>query len=148
MRGSDRQLVPRDAHGRNLGSFHADLFVSCEAADRRGDAAHFPTIVIEVLSSHVGAEFTRKKDAYLGSARLADYYVVDSTRRYVARYFWALTAQTRGRLFTAEYRRGPVPVPALGLALTFDELYAGTSVPTILHPIQSDDEEASKIELD
>ena len=74
--------------------------------------------------------------------------VVDSTRRYVARYFWALTAQTRGRLFTAEYRRGPVPVPALGLALTFDELYAGTSVPTILHPIQSDDEEASKIELD
>lgn len=149
VRGSDRKLVPRDIRGRDLGSFYADLFVSCEPADRRGDAAHFPTIVIEVLSSHVGAEFTRKKDAYLGSARLTDYYVIDSTRRYVARYFWAPEVEERGRLFIAEYRRGPLPVPALGLELTFEQIYAGTSVPSIIHPIRPDDQEAaSQIRLD
>jgi Uma2 family endonuclease len=86
VRGSDRKLVPRDAHGRDLGSFYADLFISCAPEDRRGGAAHFPTIVVEILSQHGGSEFTRKKEAYLRSARLTDYYIVDSTRRYVFRY--------------------------------------------------------------
>ena len=90
----------------------------------------------------------REKDAYLGSARLTDYYVIDSTRRYVAHYFWPPDAEQRGRLFTAEYRRGPVPVPALGLALAFEQIYAGTSVPSIIHPIRPDGQEASPIRLD
>jgi Uma2 family endonuclease len=141
VRGSDRKLVPRDAKGRDLGSFYADVFVSCEVADRRGAAAHFPTVVVEVLSEHVGSEFTRKKDAYLGSARLAEYYVVDSTRRYVMRFAWAPNRAERTRLVSAEYRRGPVPIPALGLMLTFDEIYAGTDVPAIIHPILPDDQE-------
>jgi Uma2 family endonuclease len=147
VQGSDRKLVPRDVDGNDLGSLYADLFVSCAPEDRRGDAAHFPTLVIEVLSPHVGAEFTRKKEAYLGSARLMDYYIIDSTRRYVFRYAWQPTANGR-RLVTAEYRRGPVPVTTLGLAVTFDQIYAGTNVPAILHPIRSDDEEDAEVILD
>jgi Uma2 family endonuclease len=147
VQGSDRKLVPRDSRGNDLGSFYADLFVSCAPEDRRGDAAHFPTLVVEVLSSHVGAEFTRKKEAYLGSPLLMDYYIIDSTRRYVFRYAWPQRAD-RGRLMTAEYRRGPVPIPKLGLAVSFEQIYAGTSVPAILRPIRSDDDEETEIVLD
>lgn len=146
VRGADRKLIPRNEDGIDLGSFYADLFVSCAPEDRRGAAAHFPTVVIEVLSSHVGAEFTRKRDAYLGSARLADYLIVDSTRRAVVRYAWAPKADGR-QLITAEYRRGPVPIPSLGLTLSFEDIYAGIVVPAILHPIQSDEED-TPIQLD
>jgi Uma2 family endonuclease len=141
VRGSDRKLVPRDAHGRDLGSFYADLFISCAPEDRRGGAAHFPTIVVEVLSQHGGSEFTRKREAYLRSARLTDYYIIDSTRRYVFRYSRPERAEDRGRIFTAEYHRGPVPVPALGLRIAFEQLYAGTLVPSILNPIGVDEEQ-------
>jgi Uma2 family endonuclease len=140
VQGSDRKLVPRDVDGNDLGSFYADLFVSCAQDDRRGDAAHLPTLVIEVLSAHVGPEFTRKKEAYLGSARLTDYLIIDSTRRYVLRFAWSSASNGR-HLVTAEYRHGPISVPTLGLTLTFDQIYAGTDVPAILHPIRSDDEE-------
>ena len=144
VRGSDRKVVPRDAHGRDLGSFYADLFISCAPEDRRGGAARFPTIVFEILSQHGGSEFTRKKEAYLRSARLTDYYIVDSTRRYVFRYS---RSEDRGRIFAAEYHRGPVPVPVLGLAISFEQLYAGTLVPAILYPIGRD-EEQDEITLD
>jgi len=113
VRGSARKLVPRNAAGENLGSLYADLFVSCTAGDRLGDAAHFPTIVVEVLSPHVGMEFTRKKDANLGSAHPNEYYMVDSTRQYVFRYAWTKAGERR-RLFTAEHRRGPFPSPYSG----------------------------------
>jgi Uma2 family endonuclease len=145
---SDRQLVPRNSAGENLGSFYADLFVSCAPEDRTGRAAHFPKIVVEILSAHAGDEFTRKKDAYLGSAVLTEYIIVDSTRRYVVRYAWKEGRADRPRLVTAEYRRGPVPVPTLGLTISFDEIYDGTTVPAILHPISPDDIEDSAIVLD
>jgi hypothetical protein len=74
--------------------------------------------------------------------------VIDSTRCYVARYFWSPDVDQPRRLFTAEFRRGPVPVPALDLTLTFEQIYAGTSVPSIIHPIRPDDQEASPIRLD
>jgi hypothetical protein len=45
------------------------------------------------------------------------------------------------RLVGAEYCRGPVPMHALDLTITFDQIYAGTSVPAILHPIQPAAEE-------
>ena len=72
------------------------------------------------------------------SARLTDYYIVDSTRRYVFRYSRAVENEDRGRIFTAEYHRGPVPVPAFGLTLSFERIYAGTQVPSILYPIRVD----------
>ena len=147
VRGSDRKLVPRDAHGCDLGSFYADLFISCAPEDRRGGAAHFPTIVVEILSQHGGSEITRKREAYLRSARLTDYYIIDSTRRYVFRYSRSERAEDRGRIFTAEYHRGPVPVPTLGLRIAFEQLYAGTLVPAILYPIGVD-EEQNEITLD
>ena len=149
VQGSDRKLVPRDTGGNDLGSFYADLFVSCAPEDRRDDAAHLPTLVVEVLSPHIGAEFTRKKEAYLASARLTDYLIVDSTRRYVFRYAWLSLPTGARRLVTAEYRRGPVTASLFGLAITFDQIYAGTNVPAILHPVRSDDEEEdSEVILD
>ncbi len=147
VRGSDRKLVPRDAQGNDLGSFYADLFVSCAPEDRRGNAAHLPTIVFEVLSLHVGTEFTSKKEAYLRSARLSDYYIVDSTRRYVARYSWSSTGDDRARLMSAEYRHGPVPIPALGCLISFDQMFAGTNVRPIIYPIRSDDRDV-EVSLD
>jgi Uma2 family endonuclease len=147
VRGSDRQLVPRDKENNDLGSFYADLFVSCASEDRIGGAAHFPTVVIEVLSEHSGQEFTRKQRAYLGSAKLRDYVVIESTSRYTHRYSWKMENGVR-RLVYCQQRRGPVDVPSLKVSLTFDEIYAGTSVPAILHPISSADEEESEIILD
>ncbi len=116
--------------------------------DRTGRAAHFPKIVVEILSSHAGDEFTRKKEAYLGSAALAEYVIVDSTRRYVVRFAWKDDKDGGRRLVTAEYRRGPVAVPTLGSTISFDEIYYGTAVPPILHPISPDDTEDSEIVLD
>ena len=55
--------------------------------------------------------------------------------------------EDRGRIFAAEYHRGPVPVPALGLSVTFEQLYAGTLVPAVLYPIGVD-EEQDEITLD
>ena len=147
VQGSDRKLIPRDVDGNDLRSFYADLFVSRAHEDRRGDAAHFPTLVVEVLSAHIDAEFTRKKEAYLGSVQLTDYFIIDSTRRYVWRYAWALE-NGRRRLLTAEYRRGPIAVPTLDLTVTLDQIYAGTDVPAIPHPIRSDDEEDAEVTLD
>jgi Uma2 family endonuclease len=147
VQGSDRKLVPQDANANDLGSFFADLFVSCTPEDRKGSAAHLPTIVIEVVSAHVGSEFMQKKEAYLASARLTDYYVVDSTRRYVLRYTWSTASGTR-RLLTAEYRRGPVPIPALAASISFDAIYRGTEVPAILHPLDIEDGEKTEVEFD
>jgi Uma2 family endonuclease len=130
-----------------IGAFYADLFVSCAAEDRTGGAAHFPSLVVEVLSAHVGTEFTRKKEAYLGSARVVEYLIIDSTHRYVFRYA-LLPHGSTARLVTAEYRRGPVPVSTLGLTVAFDQIYAGTSVPAILHPIRSEGEQAYEVILD
>jgi Uma2 family endonuclease len=145
---SDRRLIPRNVNGQDLGSFYADLFVTCAAEDLDGDAAHFPTLVIEVLSPHIGDEFTRKKTAYLGSGRLIEYIIIDSTRRYVERFAWKSDTSGHRRLVTADYQRGPVPVPTFGLSIAFDQIYAKTKVPAILHPILPDDEEETEIILD
>ncbi len=145
VQGSDRKLVPRDLNGHDLGSFYADIFVSCAAEDRKGNAAHLPALVIEVLSAHVGQEFTHKKEAYLGSAQLLEYLIVDSTRRYVVRYAWQTTANGGRRLLTAEYRHGPVAMSTLGLSATFDTIYAGTNVSSILHPTLPYDEDEAEI---
>jgi Uma2 family endonuclease len=147
VRGSDRKVVPRGADGYDLGSFYADLFVSCASQDRRGEGAHFPMVVIEVLSKRIGEEFTRKKRAYLGSAKLIDYLIIDSTSRYMYRFSWKLENDRR-RLVTCEQRRGLLCVPALGLTISFDQIYAGTDVPAILHPITGNDEDESEIILD
>ncbi len=74
--------------------------------------------------------------------------MVDSTRRYVARYSWPSGSESRDRLYAAEYRRGPVPVPVLGIALTFEQIYAATDVPAILHPIEPEDRNPSEVRLD
>lgn len=123
-------------------------FVSCAPDERRGGAAHFPTIVVEILAQHGGGKFTPEKEAYLRSARLPDYYIVDATRRYVFRYSRAENADDRGRIFAAEYHRGPVTVPAFGRTISFEQTYAGTPVPAILYPIRSDDGNEAEITLD
>jgi hypothetical protein len=41
-----------------------------------------------------------------------------------------------------------VAVPAIGLVITFDQIYAGTNVPAILHSIASEDEDETEIVLD
>ncbi len=69
------------SRGSALGSFYADLFVSCFPDDRKGNAAHFPTLVIEILFEHENGEFTKKRDAYMGSAQIREYVIIDSTRR-------------------------------------------------------------------
>lgn len=132
--------VAGGARGRDLGSFYADLFVSCVLSDRTGKAAHFPTVVVEILSEHMGREFTTKKRAYLGSANLRDYLIVDSTSRCVYRFSWKQDGDRLG-LFTSEQQHGPVGVPSLALDVTFDQIYAGTDVPAIPHPIRPQDEE-------
>jgi hypothetical protein len=39
-------------------------------------------------------------------------------------------------------------VSTLGLTVAFDQIYAGTSVPDILHPIRSEGEQAYEVILD
>jgi Uma2 family endonuclease len=131
LRGSDRKLVPHGERGEALGSFYADLFVSCSAGDRKGGAAHFPTLVIEILSEN--GEFTKKRDAYMASAKIREYVIIDSTRQYAIRYFWH-----NGDFSSSEYYRGPLPLESLGLALTFADIYAGANVPFVLHPVRPD----------
>jgi Uma2 family endonuclease len=133
LRGSDRKLVPHNDRGAALGSFYADLFVSCFPDDRKGNAAHFPTLVIEILSEHENAEFTKKRDAYMGSAKIHEYIIVDSTRQYAIRYEWR-----QSDFLVSEYYRGPVPLNSLNIVLEFSDIYAGTTVPFVIHPIKAD----------
>ena len=141
VRGSDRKLVPKDLHGNALGSFYSDVFVSCTPDDRKGRAAHYPVLVVEILSDHGGGEFTKKRDAYMASARIKEYVIVDSTRQYAICYAW-----TDDRRFTVrEYYRGPLVLRSLDMSLTFSDIYAGTSVPFVLHPVHADDESSSKL---
>jgi Uma2 family endonuclease len=136
LRGSDRQLVPWDANRNPLGSFYADLFVSCSPDDRKGPAAHYPTLVIEILSEHSGGEFTKKRDAYMGSARIHEYLIIDSLRQYAIQYIW------RERQFLVrEYYLGPIAFESLSLLIPFQEIYASTNVPFVLHPIHPDNEQ-------
>ena len=136
VRGTDRKLVPKDAHGNCLGSFYSDLFVSCSPHDRKGPAAHFPILVIEILSDHGGGEFTKKRDAYMASARIKDYAIIDSTRQYAICYSW-----TQDRRFAVrEYYHGPLVLSSLDMAVAFSDIYAGTGVPFVLHPVHGDDE--------
>jgi Uma2 family endonuclease len=107
--------------------------VSCSPGDRKGGAAHLPTLVIEILSEHENGEFTRKRDAYMGSAKIRDYVIVDSTRQYAIRYFWQ-----QGEFLNSEYYRGPLPLESLGITLAFSDIYAGANVLFVLHPIRPD----------
>jgi Uma2 family endonuclease len=139
VRGTDRKLVPFDTNNVALGSFYSDLFVSCSAQDRKGPAAHFPTLVIEILSEHVGDEFTKKRDAYMQSAQIVEYVIIDSTRQYAIRYWW--TADRR--LAAQDFYRGPLPLSSIDLRVPFDLIYAGTAVPFIVHPVHADDQTLS-----
>lgn len=144
-----RQLVPRNKSNRDLGSFYADVFVSCAPEDRAGSAAHFPTVIVEVLSEHVGEEFTRKKRAYLWSAQLADYIIIDSRNQYTYRFSWKTDTASKGRrLITCEQLRGPLAVPSLGLIIPFEQIYAKTGVPRILHSIDDVNENEMDVILD
>jgi Uma2 family endonuclease len=88
LRGSDRKLVPHNDRRIPLGSFYADLFVSCFPDDRKGGAPHLTTLVVEILSEPENGEFTKKRDAYMGSAQIHEYVIIDSTRQYAIRYEW------------------------------------------------------------
>jgi Uma2 family endonuclease len=140
VRGSDRQLVPRNSENKDLGSFYADVFVTCAPEDRTGSSAHFPTVVVEVLSEHIGKEFTAKMWAYTRSAQLADYFIIESSTQAVHRYSWKTDTRGVRRLMWRYQRRGPVPVPSLGITLTFEQIYEKTTVPVILYPVTEDDE--------
>ncbi len=144
---SDRQLVPRDSLNNDPASFYADVFVSCAPEDRTGSCAHFPTVVVEVLSDHVGKEFTCKMRAYTQSAKIADYLIIESTARFVHRYSWKTVNGFR-RLMVCHQRRGPVVVPSLGISLTFEQIYAKTIVPVILHPVGGKDQDETEITRD
>jgi Uma2 family endonuclease len=150
VRGSDRQLVPRDYENNDLGSFYADLFVSCSAEDRAGSAAHFPTVVVEVLSKRLGEELRDKKQAYLNSAQLVDYVLIDSRKRSTTRFSWTIDTETKQRrLFTCEQLRGPLVVPSLDLVIPFDEIYAKTNVAlALVHPVKNDLEEETEVLFD
>jgi Uma2 family endonuclease len=114
VQDSVRYLMPRNIHGEDLGLFRADVFVSCASGDKSRVGAHFPTIVVEILSKTMDLEFTDKKDAYLGSAQLRDYIIINSLKRIVYCFSWKNTEQGR-RLVSCDYRRGPVEVPSLNL---------------------------------
>ncbi len=145
VRGSGRKLVPRDATARNLGSFYADIFVSCRQADRTGAAAHYPTLVIEILSRHIGEEFTDKRRAYLALADLQDYLIIDSRKKCVNRFSWIDSENASRRLVSCEYLRGPVFLPSLASSLTFEQIYAGTTIPSIADRISSDEHEIDSL---
>lgn len=134
VRGTDRKLVPFDANNIALGSFYSDLFVSCSAEDRKGPAAHFPSVVIEILSDHVGGEFTTKRDAYMRSAKIVEYIIIDSTRQYAVRYWWT----SDRRLAAQDFYRGPLPLSSLDMSIAFTEIYAGTNVPFVVLPVHED----------
>ena len=148
VRGSDRKLVPRDAHGRDLGSFYADLFISCAPEDRRGGAAHVPTIVVEILSQARRFRIYAQKGSLFA---LRSFNGLLHHRLYAPLRVSLFALGTAGKIAGAssrrEYHRGPVPVPALGLRIAFEQLYAGTLVPAILYPIGVD-EEQEEIKLD
>jgi Uma2 family endonuclease len=128
---SDRQLVPRDSSNNDLGSFYADVFVTCAPEDRTGSSAHFPSVVVEVLSEHIGREFTSKMRAYTESAKISDYLIIESATQFIHRYGWETKDGIR-RLTLSQQRRGPVLVHFLGLTMTFDQIYAKTNVPALL----------------
>ncbi len=144
-----RRLVPRDRENNDLGSFYADVFVTCTPEDLAGRSAHFPILVVEVLSKRLGEEFRDKKQAYLNSAQLVDYLLIDSRKRSTTRFSWESDPATKQRrLFICEQHRGPLVVPSLSLIIPFEQIYAKTKVPAVIHPVNLDQEEETEVFFD
>jgi Uma2 family endonuclease len=135
--GSERRLVPRDAQGTDLGSGYCDVFVSCTQEDQTENDAHFPTLVIEVLSPKGGNEFTSKKRAYLGSRDIQEYFIIESENRSVHHFYWTANR----RLVSMEYTQGPITIRSMNLMISFDHIYRGTrNVKTVLRSVYTEQE--------
>jgi Uma2 family endonuclease len=100
-----------------------------------------------VLSEHIGKEFTSKMRAYTESAKISDYLIIESATQFIHRYSWETTDGIR-RLKLWQQRRGPVLVHFLGLTLTFDQIYAKTNVPVVLHQVGGKSDDETEILLD
>lgn len=119
--------------------YYPDLLVACGRAADVELIVDAPTLVVEVTSPSTRATDRREKlDAYLKLPSLQCYLVVEQRRRQVIAY-------TRDG---GEWRKdellgtGEIPVPAVGVTLTLDEIYDDVPLPPLTDGEEGEDEDA------
>jgi Uma2 family endonuclease len=103
-----------------------DAFIACSARRPGSVAISAPVIVFEVLSP--GRENRRrdeveKVDEYESVPSILRYVIVEAESRGV-RVFWREPGERQWRRDPFD-SKGPLQIPELGVALTFDEIYEG-----------------------
>jgi Uma2 family endonuclease len=107
-----------------LKSRYPDIFVACEdPGDRRffDDAR----VVVEVISpDYARKDLVEAPVEYTRLARLEQYIVIDSRKRAA----WSHIRQNDGRFVLVPVENGRIEIPSENVALSFDDLYAGTTL--------------------
>lgn len=108
--------------------YYPDLLVACGRAAEVDLIVDAPTLVVEVTSPSTRATDRREKlDAYLRLPSLQCYLVVEQRRRQVIAY-----ARDGGEWRKDEFHgTGEIPVAALGVTLTLDEIYDDVPLPPL-----------------
>lgn len=109
--------------------YYPDLMVACGSAAEVELIVDQPAIVVEVTSPSTRRTDRREKlDAYQRMPSLRTYLSVEQRRRQVVLYTRAQDADWRRDEFLGS---GDVPIPALGLSLTLDDIYEDVPLPPL-----------------
>jgi len=130
--GSDRKVKIRKPTGD--AARYPDGTVTCADTDH-GKALLIasPVVILEVISdSSVSTDTVKKPREYTSLPTLQQYVLIDSRER------WALSYIRRDVEWDTDFCKDDVvEIPHFGVRLTFDELYAGTSLASESDTIES-----------
>jgi Uma2 family endonuclease len=109
--------------------YYPDLMVACGQAGEVERIVDQPVVVVEVTSPSTRATDRREKlDAYQRMPSLRTYLIVEQRRRQVILYTRSHASEWRRDEFPGS---GDVPVPALDVTLTLDEIYEDVPLPPL-----------------
>jgi Uma2 family endonuclease len=107
----------------DAGARQPDISVTCDENDiaNDDDVLRSPILLIEVLSENLGDDLTDKIAEYQALPSVEEYFVMDSRRRWVRRYY----RDDAGLfVFTHDYIAGSVRFASISYTLDIDSLYA------------------------
>lgn len=107
--------------------YYPDVMLSCGPTSDDPYVEESPTVLVEVLSEstwHIDRR--EKRSAYRAIPSLAAYLIVAQDERYVHRHWRDGDGTWRYEVLEGG---GEIPLPALGITLTLDDVYEGVDFP-------------------
>jgi Uma2 family endonuclease len=109
--------------------YYPDVMVACGPATATDRVVRDPSVLVEVTPPRTAAIDHREKLAtYRRIASLRTYLIVEQSRRHVERHWRNEGGEWRSETPVGD---GRVPVPALDIELTLQEIYDGAELPAV-----------------